>query len=532
MSAMPEPLRIMRGWKYRPCVHPVRRILTRLFSVFSLVVFITVCLAPSADAHGHRRRRRSILPVRVQETSLGRIGRGVNSTGTIYPMSEVKLMSRAEGQVIEVKVREGDQLLKGQELATLDSAIHRIQLALAESEMAAVRARLKKLKAGYRPQEIAAAAAGVAQVRASLKRSEAELVGAEARLKEAEANAQALEAMFKRGVISRQDWLKVSTEALRARADIAERRARLGEDEARINVAEAGLKLKRLGNRAEDIEAAYAEEQQALQKVRLLWTQLDYFKIQSPISGVVIERKVEPGDLAANRTHLFTIAQINRLRVRTRVSELALTRLKKGQNARIELDAYRGRVFNGKLTRIFPSVDPRSRQVIVEVELDNKNRLLRPGLLARVKFEAWLGREAINLPVHAVVWDGNTERKLGYVFVIQRFKGKRRKGASGKARPGVARSGPPQQGGEKRPKAVAGTAEAKERGPGEKGKNAHRGRKGRGKGPRFMAVKREVKLGEMVGGQIEILEGLKVGEKVIVSATGQLKDGKPIRIVR
>ena len=48
----------------------------------------------------------------------------------------------------------------------------------------------------------------------------------------------------------------------------------------------------------------------------------------------------------------------------------------------------------------------------------------------------------------------------------------------------------------------------------------------------FRAVKREVRLGEMVGGQIEILEGLKVGEKVIVSATGQLKDGKPIRIVR
>jgi HlyD family secretion protein len=521
---MPEALRILRVRKFRPCGNPVRQTLFRLFSVFSLVVLI---LASSADARRHRRRR-AILPVQVQETSLGRIGRGVEATGTIYPMSQVKLMSRAEGQVTEVKVREGDHLLKGQELATLDTAIHRIQLALAESELAAVRARLKKLKAGYRPQEIAAAAAGVAQARASLKRSEAELVGAEARLKEAEANAQALEAMFKRGVISRQDWLKVSTEALRARADISERSARLGEDEARINAAEAGLKLKRLGNRAEDIEAARAEEQQALQKVRLLWTQLDYFKIQSPISGVVIDRKVEPGDLAVNRAHLFTLAQVDRLRVRTRVSELDLTRLKKGQNARIELDAYRGRVFSGKLTRIFPSVDSSSRQVVVEVELDNKNRLLRPGLLARVKFEARLGRKAINLPVHAVVWDGNTERKWGHVFVIKRFKGKGRKGAPGGARPGVARNGRPRQGDGKRPKAVAGNAEAKERGPGGKAKAARRSQKG----PRFIAVKREVKLGEMVGGRIEILKGLKVGEKVIVSATGQLKDGKPIRIVR
>lgn len=455
------------------------------------------------------------------------MGRGVSATGTLYPLSEVKLMSRAEGQVLKVRVREGDVLLKGQILATLDSTIHRIQLALAQSELDAVRARVKKLKAGYRSQEIAAAEAGVEQVRASLKRSEAELESSKARLKEAEANAEALESMFKRGVISRQEWLKVSTEALRARAEIAEGTARLSEDRARINVAEEELKLKRLGNRPEDIEAAEADEQKAFQEVHLLETELDYFTIQSPISGVVTERRVEPGDLAVNRAHLFTLAKIRKLRVRAKVSELDLSRLKKGQNTRIELDAFRGRVFQGKLTRIFPQVDPRARQLTVEVELDNLLLALRPGLLARLKFEPLMGREVINLPVHAVVWDGNTERRVGHVFVIKRMTGKRGGKGGDKGGPG-ARNGQPRKEGDKRPRAVSGQAEA-----GEKKAGARRGggKKGGKSSPRFMAVKREVKLGEMVDGKIEILEGLKVGEKVIVSATGQLKDGKPIRIV-
>ncbi|MEE9256146.1 MAG: biotin/lipoyl-binding protein, partial [bacterium] len=271
----------------------------RFFAAFFLIGSIALQLAPVAEAHRHGRRR-AVLPVQVQKAAKGRMGRSVSATGTLFPLSEVKLMSRAEGQVLEVLVREGDRLMKGQILATLDATLHRIQLALAESELAAVRARLKKLKAGYRPQEIASAEAGVAQVRATLKRSEAELASAEARLKEAEANAQALESMFKRGVISRQDWIKVSTEAMRARADILERKARLGEGEARIWVAEEELKLKRLGNRPEDIEAAQAEEQQALQRVHLLLTQLGYFKVRSPVSGVLTERLVEPGDLAVN----------------------------------------------------------------------------------------------------------------------------------------------------------------------------------------------------------------------------------------
>ncbi|MBT3353161.1 MAG: efflux RND transporter periplasmic adaptor subunit [Nitrospinaceae bacterium] len=502
------------------------RAVLRVFIAAFLFLFVSIQLAPPAEAGRGRRRRRAVLPVEVQKAAKARMGRGVKATGTIYPFSEVKLMSRAEGQVQEVKVREGDFLLKGQILATLDSTIHRIQLALAESELASVRAHVKKLKAGYRPQEIAAAEAGVEQVRASLKRSEAELEGAKARLKEAEINAQSLEAMFKRGVISRQEWLKVSTESLRARAEIAERTARISEDRARINVASEELKLKRLGNRAEDIEAAKADEQKARQNVFLLQTQLDYFNIKSPISGVVTERRVEPGDLAVNRSHLFTLAQIRKLRVRSRVSELDLTRLKKGQNTRIELDAFRGRIFNGKLSRIYPQVDPRARQLTVEVELDNSNLVLRPGLLARLKFEPLMGREVINLPVHAVLWDGNTERRVGHVFVIKRMNGKRR-GKEGKG----GRGGQLRKKGDKRPDAVSGQAEAGEKKIGAP-RGGKRGGKGGGKkGPKFMAVKRKVKLGEMVDGRIEILKGLKVGERVIVSATGQLKDGKPIRIV-
>lgn len=485
---------------------------SRTAVALGLALLMVACEAAVAEAGRPRGRRNRIVTVQVQKVSVGRLGRRVAATGTLLARSEVRLMSRVEGQAQEVLAREGVRVEKGQILSRLDSTIKRIDLKLAESELAAARANLDKLKSGSRPEEIAAAAAAVTQAEATRKRSEAEITSALARQEEAEANALSLGALHKTGVISAQEWRKVTTEANRARANVAERRARLAEDAARVRAAQERLKLVKIGARAEDLAMARAQVSQRLQRVRRLKVELEYFTVRAPIPGVVTERRVEPGDLAVNRAHLFTIAQTDTLRARVRVSELDLPLIKRGQGARVELDAYRGRTFSGKLTRIFPSVDPSSRQLIVEVDVQNPDSSLRPGLLARVKFDPLLGRRAINLPVHAVIWDGDLRTKTGAVFVVRRLQGSGGGSGSGRGGPGM-------RGGSR-----GGVAEANARG-------ARRGSPG-GRGPRFMAVRREVRLGEMIDGRIEILEGLRVGERVVVSATTQLRDRRPIRVAR
>ncbi len=496
-----------------------RRTAAALGLVLLMIAGETVVAEAGRPRRGSRNR---IVSVQVQKVAVGRLGRRLAATGTLLAQSEVKLMSRAEGQAQEILVREGARVAKGQILARIDSTIKRIDLKLAESELAAARANLAKLKSGSRPEEIAAAEAAVAQSEATRKRSEAEITSTLARQEEAEANARSLGALHKTGVISAQEWRKVTTEANRARADVAERRARLAEDAARVRAAQEKLKLVKIGARAEDLAMARAEVRKRLQQVSRLKVEVEYFTVRSPISGVVTERRIEPGDLAVNRVHLFTISQTDTLRARVRVSELDLPLIRKGQGARVELDAYRGRPFSGKLTRIFPSVDPSSRQLIVEVDVKNTDFSLRPGLLARVKFEPLLGRRAINLPVHAVLWDGDLRTKAGAVFVVQSL------------RRGAGRGGPGGQGGpSRRNEARSGGQRGSDRGSGaRRGTAEASGRSGAGRrGPRFMAVRREVRLGEMIDGRIEILGGLRADERVVVSAISQLRDGRPIRIV-
>lgn len=388
-------------------------------------------LAPSAWA-GRPQGDRP-LPVLVVEAAMGRVGRKVTATGTLYPLSEVRLMSQAEGQVLQVLVREGDRVNQGQLLVRLDDKIRQIELALARAELEAERAKQEEAEATYKSRE----------------------------------------PLFKTGVVSKQEWIRVLTEVHRTGAEVEKTR----------------------------------------QKVNLLRAQLEYFDIRSPINGVVTERKMEPGDLAMARSHMFTLAHVRTLRMRAPVSELELPRLRAGQTALVELDAYPGRRFPGQLTVIFPQVDPRTRQALTEVEILNVDLKLQPGLHARVSFEPQMGREAIVLPAHAVEWS-ETDPKSGHVFLL----------APAPARPaGAGVSGQPPRRAESPPAPRGGTGEAQAQ--------AQRQAQGQRQSPRFVAQRRKVRLGESVEGRVEVLDGLKLGEKVIVSGIGQIKEGGPVRVV-
>ncbi|MEK6711627.1 MAG: efflux RND transporter periplasmic adaptor subunit [Nitrospinota bacterium] len=400
----------------------------RLLFLFALsACLLAEAFAPPAWA-GRPQGDRP-LAVLVVEAAMGRVGRRVAATGTLYPVSEVKLMSQAEGQVLEILVREGDQVNQGQLLARLDDRVRQIELALARAELEAERAKQEEAEAIYKSRE----------------------------------------PLFKTGVVSQQEWIRVLTGAHRAAADVERMR----------------------------------------QRVNLLRVQLEYFEIRSPIGGVVTERRMEPGDLAMARSHVLTLAHVRTLRMRAPVSELELSRLRAGQGAVVELDAHPGRRFQGKLTVIFPQVDPRTRQALTEVEIPNPDLKLQPGLHARVSFEPQLGREAIVLPSHAVEWNDD-DPASGHVFLL----------AQALARPpaeGQREAGPQAQRGS----------------PGEAQAQGQRQGQGQGQpqGPRYVAQRRKVGLGESVEGQVEILSGLKAGEKVIVSGVGQLKEGSPVRVV-
>ena len=137
--------------------------------------------------------------------------------------------------------------------------------------------------------------------------------------------------------------------------------------------------------------------------------------IKSPISGVVTARNFENGDLFASMPILH-IMQINKLKVMANVSEQYFTSVKVGDKVAIEVDIYPGKQFEGKVSRINPAFDARTRTFGVEITIENKSMELRPGMYARAIFNMGQ-RESVMVPDQAIQKQAGSSAR--YVYVVK-----------------------------------------------------------------------------------------------------------------
>jgi membrane fusion protein (multidrug efflux system) len=172
------------------------------------------------------------------------------------------------------------------------------------------------------------------------------------------------------------------------------------------------------------LAANEAAQTAARARIGAIATRLGETRILSPIDGLVLSRRLDPGALVGpgGGGAVVTVAQVDTMRVFVSVNEREAPQLKVGQAAKVELDSFPGRVFEGKVTRVSPAFDPTTRTLDAEVQLANPAGELRIGMY---------GRAAIVLDVHpgAVVAPASAIgiNMLGrYTFVVEGDKARKR----------------------------------------------------------------------------------------------------------
>jgi len=191
--------------------------------------------------------------------------------------------------------------------------------------------------------------------------------------------------------------------------DDAELAAQLRSAEANLEVSDAAYRrAERLRERQVVTEAEFERERAAYAAARAevdqLRTRIARTRIRAPLTGIVTEKMVEAGDLMSAQSRLFTVADVSTMVVRVEVSELDVVELSAGDSVRVGLDAFPGEEFSGRVRRIFPSANPETRLVPVEVELDARAKeRAREGFLARVIFELNPADGVLLVPASAVV---------------------------------------------------------------------------------------------------------------------------------
>lgn len=157
------------------------------------------------------------------------------------------------------------------------------------------------------------------------------------------------------------------------------------------------------------IEMAYKVSKTAYENL------LENSILTSPIDGVITARNYDVGDMYAMSAPLFTVEQIKPVKLLVAVSESDYSKIKKGDDAVITADAVPGKTFYGKVTRLYPTVDPATRTVTVEVQVANNYNTLRPGMFTRVKLNFGTNKSVVIPDVAVVKQQGSGER---FVYVL------------------------------------------------------------------------------------------------------------------
>lgn len=187
--------------------------------------------------------------------------------------------------------------------------------------------------------------------------------------------------------------------------------------------------------------------------------------LTSPISGLVTKRYYDSGDMYNGGTPIYVVEQTRPVKLMVNVSEMLYTKLKKGMEVDIKLDVFGNEVFKGFVKIIHPWIDPGTRTFAVEVQINNTDGRIIPGMFARVTFNYGTENRVL-VPDRAVIKQSGAADRFVYV-----------------CKDGVA-------------------------------------------------YYRKVIIGQLIGEEYEILEGLQPGEVVAVTALNRLTSGAEIEIVK
>lgn len=161
-------------------------------------------------------------------------------------------------------------------------------------------------------------------------------------------------------------------------------------------------KKKALEKKPNDLKLQQ-ELQQAEQDYQFALQQYKVIPVTSPISGVVSKRMVDLGDMIPAKAKLFEIQSSKRFRIDMPVSELDFRKLHFGQLAEIHADACPEKTFRGKIQRIHPLIDTKTRNGLVEIHLTAPCPNLRAGMFVRVTFIIRTLENSIAIPVHSII---------------------------------------------------------------------------------------------------------------------------------
>jgi HlyD family secretion protein len=340
----------------------------------------------------------------------------LNATGYIVAAHKIQVAAKVIGKVKWIGVDKGSRVREGEVIVRLEDDEYQAQLQQAKGNLASLQARLEELTNGSRPEEIAQALANVESSKADL------------------ANAKV--------TLDRSKNLVAENVAPRQTLDDAQ--ARYDSAVQKVNALQKTYELVKIGPRREQIDALRGQIEQAKGVVAFAETNLDNTVIRAPVTGTILERAVEKGEFVTTsfvgergaKGYVVSLADLNDLEAELDISQNDFAKLRNGQRAIVNTDAFPDRKYDGFIKEVSPEANRQKATVQVKVKILKPDEYLRPEMNASVAFIADEKPVTTSeLPAKPVVLAPAAAVKDGAVFVLLDGKAVRRTVKTGAVSP-------------------------------------------------------------------------------------------------
>ncbi len=343
--AKDEPGRDRGGERSRPAAKPRKRKLA--------AALLGVLVAAVAIAYVIAARRQNAAPVL---TLYGNVD-----------IREVQLAFNDSERVVRMLVQEGDRVRRGQLLAELESVRYAAQVAQAQANLKAHRRVLERMLHGSRPEEIV----------------------------QARSNMEALQGTLRDAEVTYRRDLELRREGVISQQTLDDAESRLKEARGNHQAARQAWILAVKGPRIEDIRNARAVLDADQAALKLAERELADTQLYAPADGVIEDRILEPGDMAAANVPVFTMALTDPVWVRAYVPEPLLGKINLGMHAAIATDSFPGKLYQGWIGYISPTAEFTPKNI--------ETPELRTRLVYQVRVYACNSKDELRLGMPATV---------------------------------------------------------------------------------------------------------------------------------
>jgi len=399
---------------------------TKQFSIIALTLFSA---ALSGCAKTVKSADKAPTPVKIESVQSYSAPGGARYSASIAPSAQVDIAFRVGGyveQILQIKgadgrvrnAQQGDTVSAGSVLARVREKDYAVKVDQASSQLA--------------------------QARASLQTSRRQIAEAEVGAEKARLDYERAVALFETKSLTKSDFDAAKSQNDLYQAKVATAKSQVAVIEAQIKAAEA------------------VQQEAGISK--------DDTQLRCPVSGILLQRNIEVGDLISPGKPAFVLADTSHVKAILGVPDLEIQNLKPGTSLTVELEALPGKEFTGQITSISPSADQKTRLFEVEVSIANPDRLLKVGMIASLTLSSVPKHVDAVVPLSAIVRSKDNADQYA-VFVVEEKNGKQ------------------------------------------------------------FARLRAVVLGDAYGNAVAVTSGLKAGDRVVTSGTTRIVDDEAIQII-